>query len=83
MNKLKKGAGYHLDLFCLGIFAGVSGLFGLPLMCAATVRSVTHVSALRVYSKTHAPGEHPKLQGVLEQRITNIAVHAMIGKFLQ
>lgn len=30
-------------------------------MCAATVRSVTHVSAVTVMSRTHAPGDKPHI----------------------
>ena len=78
-RKLKKGSGYHLDLFIIGTFATLCGILGLPFLCAATVRSVTHVSALSVFSQTRAPGEKPQLEGVKEQRLTGIAVHIMIG----
>lgn len=37
------------------------GLIGAPFMCAATVRSVAHVSALTVMSQTHAPGDKPHI----------------------
>jgi len=76
---LKKGSGYHLDLFLIGCFSPVCGLFGLPFLCAATVRSVAHVSALSVMSRTHAPGEKPKLVDVKEQRVTALFVHITIG----
>jgi hypothetical protein len=79
-RKLKKGAGFHLDLFIIGCLNGFCGIFGLPFMTAATVRSVTHVSALTVFSKTHAPGEKPKLLEVKEQRVTNFLVHVLIGE---
>ena len=78
-RKLKKGSGFHLDQFIMGILAFVCALFGLPWMCAATVRTIAHVSALSVMSRTHAPGEKPKLLGVIEQRVTNIAVSLLIG----
>ena len=64
----------------IGSFAILSGTLGLPFLCAATVRSVTHTSALTVYSRDHAPGDKPKLQKVHEQRITALAVHIMMGK---
>ncbi|XP_041374597.1 anion exchange protein 2-like isoform X2 [Gigantopelta aegis] len=78
-RKLKKGSGFHLDQFIMGLLAFVCALFGLPWMCAATVRTIAHVSALSVMSRTHAPGEKPKLLGVIEQRVTNIMVSVLIG----
>ncbi|XP_035824346.1 anion exchange protein 2 isoform X3 [Aplysia californica] len=78
-RKLQKGSGYHVDQLLLGFLTFVGGLFGLPWMCAATVRTVAHVSALSEYSRTHAPGEKPQLLGVKEQRVTNFAVHLLIG----
>lgn len=79
-RKLQKGSGYHLDMFLIGCIAGVNSLFGFPWLCAATVRSMTHVSALTVMSRTHAPGEKPKLLKVMEQRLTNICVNIFIGE---
>ena len=81
--KLKKGSGFHLDQVLLGIMTFVLSLFGLPWMCSATVRTLCHVSALSVMTRTHAPGEKPKLIGVREQRVTNIVMNALIGKILQ
>lgn len=48
---LKKGSGLHLDIVILGFLNTCCGLFGTPWHCAATVRSVTHVSALTVMSR--------------------------------
>ena len=79
-KKTKKGTGFHLDLMLIGSFSIISGFLGMPLLTVATVRSVSHVSALSVMSRTHAPGEKPKLIEVKEQRLTGIAVHIMIGK---
>ncbi|XP_063962325.1 band 3 anion transport protein-like isoform X1 [Lytechinus pictus] len=78
-NKMKKGSGYHLDTFLIGCMAVWNGLLGLPLVWAATVRSVTHIGALSVFSKSHAPGEKPKLIKVLEQRLTALFIHIVIG----
>ncbi|XP_077997828.1 band 3 anion transport protein-like [Glandiceps talaboti] len=79
VNNLKKGAGFHLDMFLIGILVCVSSLFGLPWACAATVRSVSHTASLTVMSKTHAPGEKPKIEGVIEQRVTALVVNMLIG----
>ncbi|XP_045178660.2 anion exchange protein 2-like isoform X2 [Mercenaria mercenaria] len=80
--KLKKGSGFHLDQFILGLVIFLCALFGLPWMCPATVRSVAHVSALAVMSRTHAPGEKPKLIEVKDQRVTNIVMNILIGSTL-
>jgi len=77
---LKKGTGFHLDQFILGVVVLVCSVFGLPWMCPATVRSVAHVSSLAVMSRDHAPGEKPKLVGVKDQRVTNIVMNILIGK---
>ena len=79
-RKLKKGSGYHVDQLILGGITFLGGLLGMPWMCAAAVRTVAHISALTVYSRTHAPGEKPQLLGVKEQRVTNFCVHFLIGE---
>ena len=62
------------------LISNIVAIFGLPLQCAATVRSVAHLNALCVYSKTYAPGEKPKLDYVMEQRITPIFVFLILGR---
>ena len=57
-------------------------MMGLPWMCAATVRSVSHLNALSIWSTSHAPGVKPHLVEVKEQRVTNIAIHVLTGQFL-
>lgn len=47
---LKKGNGLHWDINLLCFCNTVCGIFGLPWHCAATVRSVTHVSAVTIMS---------------------------------
>ena len=79
-RNLKKGSGYFFDLMFIGTFGLISGLFGLPFLCAATVRGVTHISALTIMSTTHAPGEKPKMEGAHEQRLTGFLVHILIGE---
>ncbi|CAF1285226.1 unnamed protein product [Adineta ricciae] len=78
-SKVIKGTGYHLDILIAGVLISISGLFGLPWICAAPVRSIAHVASLSRYSKTHAPGEKPRLIDIKDQRLTNIGVHILIG----
>lgn len=47
---LKKGNGLHWDIVLLCFCNTVCGFFGLPWHCAATVRSVTHISAVTIMS---------------------------------
>ena len=61
----KKGSGLHFDTVLLCIINMLSAVFGGPWICAATVRAVSHVSALTIMSTTHAPGESPKIVDVL------------------
>lgn len=60
-RKLKKGSGFHLDIVLVCMMNMVCGFIGGPWLSAATVRSVSHVSALTVMSRTHAPGDKPHL----------------------
>nr|XP_015833088.1 PREDICTED: band 3 anion transport protein isoform X2 [Tribolium castaneum] len=78
-RKLKKGSGFHLDIVLICLINILCGFFGLPWICAATVRSIAHVSALTVMSRTHAPGEKPHLIEVKEQRISALAVSILVG----
>lgn len=48
---LKKGSGLHLDVVLLCFLNIFCGFFGMPWHCAATVRSVTHVSAVTIMSR--------------------------------
>lgn len=57
----KGGSGLHLDIVLLTMINIGCAIFGGPWVCAATVRAVSHVSALVVMSTTHAPGESPKI----------------------
>ncbi|EAT47616.1 AAEL001269-PA, partial [Aedes aegypti] len=76
---LKKGSGLHMDIVLLCFLNTVCGFFGMPWHCAATVRSVTHVSAVTIMSRTHAPGESPHITDVKEQRISGFFVSLMVG----
>lgn len=78
-NKLKKGCGYHLDLFVLAILIQICSIMGLPWFVAATVLSINHVNSLKVESECAAPGEKPQFLGVREQRVTHILIFLTIG----
>ncbi|XP_040214002.1 anion exchange protein 3-like [Rana temporaria] len=75
---LQKGSGFHLDLLLIGTLGGLCALFGLPWLTATTVRSVTHVNALTLMSKT-APGERPRISEVKEQRVTGVLISILVG----
>uniref|UniRef100_A0A8C7YTX2 Anion exchange protein n=1 Tax=Oryzias sinensis TaxID=183150 RepID=A0A8C7YTX2_9TELE len=78
-HKLKKGAGYHLDLFWVAILMIVCSFMGLPWYVAATVISIAHIDSLKMETQTSAPGEQPKFLGVREQRVTGICVFLLTG----
>lgn len=60
-RNLKKGSGFHLDIVVISYLNIVCGLIGAPFVCVATVRSLSHVSALTIMSVTHAPGDKPHI----------------------
>ncbi|XP_071791427.1 band 3 anion transport protein-like isoform X2 [Asterias amurensis] len=78
-HKLRKGTGFHLDLFLMGALSLLAGLFGLPWMCAGTVRTVSHLGSLSVLTRTEAPGVKPRLDHIKDQRMTNFTVSLLIG----
>ncbi|XP_004427669.2 PREDICTED: anion exchange protein 3 isoform X2 [Ceratotherium simum simum] len=78
-RRLLKGSGFHLDLLLIGSLGGLCGLFGLPWLTAATVRSVTHVNALTVMRTAIAPGDKPQIQEVREQRVTGVLIASLVG----
>lgn len=79
-RRLLKGSGFHLDLLLIGSLGGLCGLFGLPWLTAATVRSVTHVNALTVMRTAIAPGDKPQIQEVREQRVTGVLISSLVGE---
>ncbi|TSM28082.1 Electrogenic sodium bicarbonate cotransporter 4 [Bagarius yarrelli] len=79
-NKLKKkGCGYHLDMFLVGILMAVCSFLCLPWYVAATVISIAHIESLKMESECSAPGEQPQFLGVREQRLTGILVFVLTG----
>lgn len=78
--KMEKGrrkndmiGGMHADLLIISILTFVTSLLGLPWLVAATVRSISHVRALSIFDSAG------KLKRTLEQRITGLTIHSLIG----
>ncbi|KAK6292641.1 hypothetical protein J4Q44_G00372250, partial [Coregonus suidteri] len=69
-HKLKKGCGYHLDLFVVGIMLGVCSIMGLPWFVAAT--GALHLPRQQSEAGVGVlgPREQPKFLGIREQRFT-------------
>ncbi|XP_015585826.1 band 3 anion transport protein isoform X2 [Cephus cinctus] len=78
-RKLRKGNGYHMDIVVVCLMNVGCGLMGAPWCCAASVRSLTHVSAVTVMSRTHAPGDKPHIVEVKEQRVSGLLVAILVG----
>jgi hypothetical protein len=79
-NKLRKGAGFHLDLLVVGLLVGFGSLFGLPWIVAATVHALNHVKSL---SNTKVVDEHGNKREVItsvrENRISPLMIHVLIA----
>lgn len=65
--------GMHVDLLVISLLTAFQSVLGIPWLVAATVRSLSHVNAL---SKYDANG---KVVGTVEQRLTGISIHTLIG----
>ncbi|KAG7265417.1 hypothetical protein CRUP_005605 [Coryphaenoides rupestris] len=74
---MAKGSGFPLDLLLLVGMGGLSAVFGVPWLSAATVRSVTHANALTVMSK----GPKPQIERVMEQRVSGVLVALLVALF--
>uniref|UniRef100_A0A670J6T3 Anion exchange protein n=1 Tax=Podarcis muralis TaxID=64176 RepID=A0A670J6T3_PODMU len=77
--KLQKGAGFHLDFFCVSLLMIFTSILGLPWYVSATVISLAHMDSLKKESTTCAPGEQPKFLGIREQRVTGLMVFILTG----
>ncbi|XP_061442934.1 anion exchange protein 4 isoform X2 [Rhineura floridana] len=77
--KLQKGAGFHLDFFCVSLLMIFTSVMGLPWYVSATVISLAHMDSLKKESTTCAPGEQPKFLGIREQRVTGLIVFILTG----
>ncbi|XP_040829830.1 anion exchange protein 4 isoform X5 [Ochotona curzoniae] len=77
--RLQKGAGFHLDLFCVAVLVLLTSVLGLPWYVSATVISLAHMDSLRRESRACAPGEPPSFLGIREQRLTGLVVFILTG----
>ncbi|XP_053422446.1 anion exchange protein 4 isoform X3 [Nycticebus coucang] len=77
--RLRKGAGFHLDLFCVAMLMLLTSVLGLPWYVSATVISLAHMDSLRRESRAYAPGESPSFLGIREQRLTGLVVFILTG----
>jgi len=82
-NRLKKGAGFHLDLLVVGLITLVGSIFGLPWMVAATVHALNHVKSLATHEARDIGGEtRDVIVNVRENRVSPLLVHVLIGASL-
>ncbi|PNJ59396.1 SLC4A9 isoform 5 [Pongo abelii] len=77
--RLQKGAGFHLDLFCVAVLMLLTSALGLPWYVSATVISLAHMDSLRRESRACVPGECPNFLGIREQRLTGLVVFILTG----
>ncbi|XP_059554602.1 anion exchange protein 4 isoform X5 [Myotis daubentonii] len=78
-REFKKGAGFHLDLFCVALLMLLTSALGLPWYVSATVISLAHMDSLRRESRACALGEPPRFLGIREQRLTGLVVFILTG----
>ncbi|KAF2016673.1 hypothetical protein BU24DRAFT_391967 [Aaosphaeria arxii CBS 175.79] len=73
---LKKPAGFHWDIFLLGITTGVSGLLGIPFPNGLIPQAPFHTTSLCVTTLTPSPTPNSpptrKTTHVVEQRASNL-----------
>ena len=80
MHKLKKGAGFHLDLLVVGLITGACSVFGLPWIVAATVHAVNHVKSLANTKVIETNGQSKEvIDSVIENRMSPLVIHLLIA----
>ena len=65
--------GMHADMLVISALVVLQSLLGLPWLIASTVHSVAHVQALANYDR------NGNIVSSTEQRLTGVAIHALIG----
>ena len=71
--KLTKGPAFHWDIAVMAFLVALVGMFGLPWVVGAVVRSLNHTKSLTVLD------ERGRTVGVLENRVSNLTIHLLIG----
>ncbi|KAF2358899.1 Bicarbonate transporter eukaryotic [Trinorchestia longiramus] len=74
-RNMKKGSGFHWDLFLSCSVNIISGLMGAPFMTPAVVRSVSHAAALTIVDSKNPS----KATGAYEQRLSAFVVSVLVG----
>lgn len=78
--KLKKGAGYHLDLAIVGLIVLVGSFWALPWIVAATVHSLNHIKSLARTRVVDAGAVKKEIiTGIRENRLSGLLIHMMIA----
>jgi len=72
-NKLSHGQAYNYDTVIIGAAVLVNSIFGLPWLCAATVRSMNHLLALA--EKGEKGGG---IVSVQQTRLTHLFIHVLV-----
>ncbi|KAJ4340332.1 hypothetical protein N0V87_002624 [Didymella glomerata] len=72
---LRKPAGFHWDIFLLGLTTGVAGLLGIPFPNGLIPQAPFHTTSLCVTTtETNEKGETKRVTDhVVEQRVSNLA----------
>jgi hypothetical protein len=65
--------GMHGDMLVISLLTGIMSIFGLPWQVGGTTRSAAHVRSLSIQD------EKGQITGTLEQRVSGIAIHAILG----
>jgi hypothetical protein len=82
-NRLRRGSGYHLDLFVVGAITVAMSVLALPWIVAATVHSLNHVKSLATMRTVEtANGPKEVIADVQENRLSGLAIHLLIGASL-
>ncbi|XP_078264916.1 solute carrier family 4 member 11 isoform X2 [Rhinoraja longicauda] len=79
-HRLKKGTGYHWDIFLVGIINIALSIFGLPWVHSAFPHSPLHVRALAFVEQRVENGHlYETIVHVRETRVSALVAHILVG----